>query len=140
MVKIPEIVERGLMIGFGLTILIFMASYLSPFVSYFNNYQLNQDYDKFIYTLDFGIKNSLQNHESELKFNCYLIEEVKIFTYYIDNTYLIEVKSEHKNSTLFSSCNVIFNQTSINGSFKMLCNYNEDVKSIHINFSEVNYD
>lgn len=132
----PEIIEKGLMIGFGLTILVFWLSFLNPFISYFNYYQLNQDYDKFIYTLDFGIKNSVHNPEQELKFNCYLKEEVKLFTYNVDNTYIIEVNSEHKNSSLYSSIPVNFSQISIQDSFLMIFNYNSQIESILITFSE----
>ena len=95
-----EILEKGLMIGFGLSIFIVFLSIFSPIIPIIlepNSEEDLDNYNTFISLLEFGIKYTPNNSHDNLSFSYTLSININIETKTEDNRTAINLCSKIKN-------------------------------------------
>ena len=128
-----EILEKGLMIGFGLSIFIVFLSIFSPIIPIIlepNSEEDLNNYNTFISLLEFGIKYTPNNSHDNLSFSYTLSININIETKTEDNRTAINLFSKIKNTTIFTAKQVTFNTFSLFDRFSLCFIY--DLNSIAI--------
>ena len=128
-----EILERGLMIGFGLSIFIGFLSIFSPIIPIIFEPNSDDDlnnYNTFASLLEFGIKYNPSNSHDNLSFSYTLANDIYIEKIFDNNETIINLFSKIKNSTIYTTKQVTFDTYSLFDSFTLCFLY--DLNSITI--------
>ncbi|MBN2154961.1 MAG: hypothetical protein JW776_02830 [Candidatus Lokiarchaeota archaeon] len=119
-----EILERGLMIGFGLTITIFLFSVFSPVISLiFSDVSSMDQYDMFIFTIQYGITYNPQYPEEELCINASISFEISLEVEETDQFSYLTLNTKFKSITFFSSKSIILLNYTVQGDIQCIFYY-----------------
>ncbi len=130
-----EILEKGLMIGFGLIIMTFFLSFINPILSMLMDPISTNDlnnYNNFVFIIDYGANFNPEEPNEVLSFNITLNNPINIQCKRLTDETEIQVNSKIKNITLNIKRIVFMDIESINGSFSMEFYYNLNIVSIKI--------
>ena len=130
-----EILEKGLMIGFGLSIFIVFLSIFSPIIPIILEPDSEEDlnnYNTFISLLEFGIKYTPNNSHDKLSFSYTLSININIEKKVEDNRTAINLFSEIKNTTIYTTKQVKFTAYSLFGRFSLCFLYELNSITIEI--------
>ena len=128
-----EILEKGLMIGFGLSIFIGFLSFFNPIISIIFEPNSDDDlnnYNTFATLLEFGINYNPRNSHDNLSFSYTLVNDIYIEEILDINKTIINLFSKVKNSTIQTTKQVTFDTYSLFDSFTLYFLY--DLNSITI--------
>jgi len=130
-----EILEKGLLIGFGLSVAIFFFSVFTPYLSVFftGNYEPLDEHDIFVYTIEYGL--SYNKGEVDLHVNMSLSIEISLTLESFMDAYGLNVTSNLKSSLIISSSLIILSNNSVTGSFEVIFSY--DINLVIITFRGV---
>lgn len=118
-----EILERGLMIGFGLSVFIVFLSIFSPIFPIIlepNSEDDINNYNSFVSLLEFGIKFTPNNSHDNLSFSYTLSTNINIEIKVENNKTVINLFSKIKNATIYTTKQINFTNNSLFDSF-VLC-------------------
>jgi hypothetical protein len=122
--NISEILEKGLMVGFGLIVLSMLFGTVYQGMLGIYNHEKMRNFDDFKSTLEDCIHNPDKYKDGE-EIPCYLIEEIN-FTVKDDGLHhIITICSISKCETINSSHDVSFNPNSISGYFSIIVHYQD---------------
>lgn len=130
-----EILERGLMIGFGLSIFIVFLSIFSPIIPIILDPTPEDDlnnYNTFVSLLEFGIKYTPNNSHDNLSFSYTLSADINIEKMYENNKTVINLFSKIKNTTIYTTKQVTFATYSLFDSFTLCFLYELNSITIEI--------
>ena len=130
-----EILERGLMIGFGLSIFIVFLSIFSPIIPIIlepNSEDDLNNYNTFASLLEFGIKYSPNNSHDNLSFSYTLSTDIYIEKKFENNKTVINLFSKIKNTTIYTTKLVEFTTYSLFDSFTLCFLYELNSITIEI--------
>jgi hypothetical protein len=122
-----EILEKGLLIGFGLSISIFFFALIMPYFSYiFSNAptQLDQ-HDSFVITIEYGL-SYYPVEEDELRVNMTLTEVFHLFILYNGENMALNISSPLKSTILPFSRTLLLCNTSIMGEIETVFSYRQN--------------
>ncbi|TFG14062.1 MAG: hypothetical protein EU535_03845 [Promethearchaeota archaeon] len=127
-----EILEKGLLIGFGLSVAIFFFSIFTPYISIiFSRTQEPLDqHDTFVYTIEYGL--SYENGEDELHLNMSLSIEILLSLNFMGDELFLNITSPLKSTLLSSPRLILLSNSSITGDFEVIFSY--DVNLVIISF------
>jgi len=127
-----EILEKGLLIGFGLSIALLFFGIFTPYLSIiFSGTQESLDqHDTFVYTIEYGL--SYNQYEDDLHINMSLTIEILLSLDFKNNLYFLNISSPLKSTLLSSSSLIILSNTSVTGNFEAIFSY--DVNLVIISF------
>ena len=136
-----EIVEKGLMIGFGLIVVVIFFSSIQPFFNLFSLNELNsedtQDLNEFSLIFKFGLNECLDKPKTNINYNCSLSEEITI--YYQNNglSNQIILSNGVENISITTSYDIYFSRYLLNNSFIMQFYFVPENNLIYINFKDI---
>ena len=127
-----EILEKGLLIGFGLSIALLFFGIFTPYLSIiFTGTQESLDqHDTFVYSIEYGL--SYNQYEDELHINMSLTIEIQLFLNFKNNIYFLNISSPLKSTLLSSTSLIILSNNSVTGNFEVIFSY--DVNLVIISF------
>jgi len=127
-----EILEKGLLIGFGLSIALLFFSIFTPYLSIiFSGTQESLDqHDTFVYTIEYGL--SYNQNEEDLHINMSLTIEILLSLDFKKNIYFLNISSPLKSTLLSSTSLILLSNSSVTGNFEVIFSY--DVNLIIISF------
>jgi hypothetical protein len=130
-----EILEKGLLIGFGLSVAIFFFSVFTPYLSIFfsENQQPLDEHDIFVYTIEYGL--SYTQSEDDLHINMSLSIEVSLTLEMLMDVYRLNISSPLRSTLITSSSLIILSNSSVTGNFEVIFSY--DVNLVIITFRGV---
>ena len=117
-----EIIEKGLLIGFGLTLLIFMYSFISPFLLYItntDNNDFNTQYNEIVFRIGYASTYTPRTDNETSKHNFSLQNEITIKYSVIFEKICINVSSKLKSTIIETKRNIIFETTLLTGSLSI---------------------
>ncbi|MHA1339876.1 MAG: hypothetical protein ACTSRZ_00340 [Promethearchaeota archaeon] len=121
-----EILEKGLVIGFSLLIMISFLSFISPMMNVIFYNEKMQNFNQFCILFE----NSFSKVESSLEpyeLNYYLIEEIRISINRIENKSYIFINSDIKNYTFSNRNDIIPNSLILYQNISLLFEYSGDI-------------
>jgi len=130
-----EIMEKGLMIGFGLSIFIVFLSIFSPIIPIIlepNSEEDLNNYNTFVSLLEFGIKYTPNNSYDNLTFSYTLSINIHIEKMVEGNRTIITLFSKIKNTTIYTTKQVKFTTYSLFDSFSLCFLYELNSITIEI--------
>lgn len=119
-----EILEKGLLIGFGLSVAIFFFSVFTPYLSviFSGNQEPLDQHDIFVYTIEYGL--SYDQSEEDLHINISLSIEISLSLELIMDAYRLNITSVLKSTLIHSSSLIILSNSSVTGNFEVIFSYN----------------
>ncbi len=133
-----EILEKGLLIGFGLSVAIFFFTLITPYLALiFSETQIPLDqHDTFVFTIEYGLSYNPQHMEEDLHINVSLSIEIQLSLEINKDTLYLNITSPLKSTLLSSSILILLFNNTVTGDFEIIFSY--DVDLIIINFKGVN--
>lgn len=122
-----EILEKGLLIGFGLSVAIFFFSVFTPFLSiiFSGNPEPLDQHDTFVYTIEYGL--TYNHNEEDLHINMSLSIEILLSLDIREDIYFLNITSTSKSTLLASSNLILLSNSSITGDFEVIFSYDVDL-------------
>jgi hypothetical protein len=124
-----EILEKGLLIGFGLSVSIFFISIITPFISLlFTETQTPLDqHDTFVFTMDYGLAYNPQEMTEELHINMSLSIEITLTMESSKGNLFLNITSPLKSTRLYCSRLIILSNHTITGEIETIFTYNTEL-------------
>lgn len=122
-----EILEKGLLIGFGLSVGVFFFALLSPYFSIiFSNTPTPLDqHDTFAFTMEYGLSYN-PHEEDELHINVSLTLDYYLSLLYTGDELFLNISSSSKSTLLSSSRQIVLCNSSITGNIETIFSYTEN--------------
>jgi hypothetical protein len=120
-----EIIEKGLLLGFGLSVAIVFITFSAPYLSMIiekDPITPNQ-HDIFVFILDYGISHIPLQTEETYTMNMSSTIEFTLSLKQIHTNYELNVTSSLKSSLIYTSRVLILNNNSVLGNFTIIFQY-----------------
>jgi len=120
-----EILEKGLLIGFGLSVAIFFFATFTPYLSLiFSDTppSVNQ-HDLFVFIMDYGLSYDPQYPNEELHINTSVSVDITLSVLLRDNTFYLNITSVLKTSLRPCSQLLLLNNYTVTGDLEVVFTY-----------------
>ncbi|MBD3351371.1 MAG: hypothetical protein GF364_07780 [Candidatus Lokiarchaeota archaeon] len=132
-----EILEKALMIGFGLIVSVVIFSLFSPILSILIRTDVINSFDQFVSSVEDGINIAKTNDENEIQFYGDLNESISMRTLKVNDHFNILINSCSQEAQLESTIPVNFHLCEIDHIFIMTISFFDTNNSIYIHFKRL---
>ena len=125
-----EILEKGLLIGFGLSIAIFFFGVFTPYLSFLfsGNPEPLDQHDTFVNTIEYGL--FYEHSEDDLHVNMSLSIDILLALDTGMNVSLLNITSPLKSTLISSPKIILISNSSVTGNFEIIFSYNAYIVNI----------
>ena len=128
-----EILEKGLIIGFGLTTSLLIISFFSPiFSTLLSNDSTSDQYEIFVLTMEYGLSYIPQFSDEELNVNLSLSFQIQLDIEEKDGISHFIISSETKSNTILVSKSIVLHNKTVMGD--LLCVFSYRLEKISLTF------
>ena len=124
-----EILEKGLLIGFGLSIAIFFLTMMNPFLTliFSGNPSPLDQHDTLVLTLEYGLNYIPEEEPSELHIDMTLGFNISLLLESTEHNLYLKISSPLKSTRLSSSRLLILKNSSVSGNFEIEFSYSAQI-------------
>ena len=124
-----EILERGLLIGFGLSIVVFFLALFTPYVAtiFSDAYTPIDQHDTFVFTIEYGLSYIPSQTEDQIRVNISLTIYIDLSIVSIQGKDFLNITSTSKTTLLSTQKSIILLNSSITGQLETAFTYTPSV-------------
>jgi hypothetical protein len=120
-----EILEKGLLVGFGLSVAIIFFSFSAPFLSIIIGKEsvIPNEHDIFVFIMDYGISHEPLQPNEKYQMNMSLTIEISLDFGMFNENYALNVTSMIKSTLIYTSRFLMLHNNSVTGNFTIIFQY-----------------